>query len=166
VDLPGSGYFFALAALAMTFVGFSAIVITFRQGTGLPLTPLQILTTSQYIELGFMAAGFAMLGPLLALCGLPEGLVWRLTSLVIIAVRTPSFVVYPKRRKLAAPDEELPLRYKINVAIFAAIAILLLMNAIGVPFPPSPAPVAIAASHTLLVATSLFVRTFTLFLRH
>jgi len=165
MDLPGSGFFFALAGLSMAFVGFSTIVITLRQGAGDTLTPLQLLTTTQYLELGMMAAGFAMLPPLLALCGLPEGVVWRASSLVVVAARVPFFVIYPRRRKAAAPGEGLPFRLVINAAVFALIALALVANAIGVPFAPGPAPVAIAASHTLFVAATLFLRTFTLFLK-
>jgi hypothetical protein len=32
MELPGSGYFYALAALSMAFVGFTAIVVVLRQG--------------------------------------------------------------------------------------------------------------------------------------
>jgi hypothetical protein len=165
MDLPGSAYFLALGALSMTFVGFAAIVITLRQGTGLPLTPLQVLTTSQYIELGLMAAAFAMLAPLLAVSGLPQDGVWRAASAIIIAVRLPTFLIYPRRRRAAAPDEAIPLRYRVNAAIFGVIVVLLLLNVVGWPFPPGPAAVAIAASHTLAVAAALFLRTFTLFLK-
>ena len=31
VELPGSGYLYTIAALAMTFVGFTSIVLVFRQ---------------------------------------------------------------------------------------------------------------------------------------
>lgn len=164
MDVPGTGFFFTLAGLSMAFVGFSTIVITLRQGAGESLTPLQLLTTTQYLEFGMMAAGFAMLPPLLVLCGLPEDIVWRASSLVIVAARAPFFVIYPRRRKAAAPDERLPPRFVVNAAVFALIALALVANAVGIPFAPGPAPVAIAASHTLFVAATLFLRTFTLFL--
>lgn len=34
MELPGSGYLYTMATLAMTFVGFCAIVLIFRQSMG------------------------------------------------------------------------------------------------------------------------------------
>ena len=70
MELPGSGYFFALAALSMAFVGFSAIVVVLRQGTGRALSKLHVLFTKLFVELGLMATAFAMLSPTLAICGI------------------------------------------------------------------------------------------------
>ena len=164
MDLTGSSFFYALAAISMTFVGFAAIVIALRQGTGLALTPLQILTTKQYIEFGLAACGFAMLAPFLSLCGLSDDATWRAASAIILVLRSFLFAVYPRRRKRAAPDEALPLRFWINLAIFAAIAVTLAGNVVGWPYAPQAAPVALAACHTLVVAAALFLRTFKIFL--
>ena len=59
MELPGSGYLYTLAVLAMTFVGFCAIVLAFRHTT--KTSPTNVLHSHIYIELGFSAAGFAML---------------------------------------------------------------------------------------------------------
>ena len=82
MELPGSGCFYALAALAMAFAGFTSIVVVLRQGTGKPLSPLHTLFTRVYIELGLMASAFAMLAPVLALFGMREVLIWQISSAI------------------------------------------------------------------------------------
>ena len=69
MELPGAGGFYTLAQLAMAFAGFTAIVVVLRQSAGKPLSPLHVLFTSVYVELGLMATAFAMLAPTLAICG-------------------------------------------------------------------------------------------------
>jgi len=75
MHLQAAEYFYALAALAMAFVGFTAIVVVLRQGTGKPLSALHLLFTHLFVELGLMATAFAMLAPTLAVCGIREDLV-------------------------------------------------------------------------------------------
>src|ERR1700730_5651062 len=110
MELPGSGYFYALAALSMAFVGFTSIVVVLRQGTGKPLSPLHVLFTSVFVEQGLMATAFAMLAPTLAICGMREDLVWRVSSAMMLIVLVPWLFIYPKRRIAAAPRQRLPLR--------------------------------------------------------
>ena len=109
MDLAGSSYFIALSALAMAFVGFSAIVVVLRQGTGRPLSPVHVLFTKLFVELGLMAAAFGMLAPTLAICGLREPIVWQVSSGVMLLVLIPWLTAYAFRRKAAAPEERLPL---------------------------------------------------------
>lgn len=163
MEIGGSSFFYALAALSMAFVGFSTIVITFRLSAGLTLTPLQALTTKQYVEFGFLACGFSLLPPLLALCLLPPEWVWRISSAVIVLVRLPMLVLYPKRRQSAVAGETVPLRYKVNSAIFALIMVALVANILGAPFAPGPGPVGLAVGHTLFVACLVFYGTFMMF---
>ena len=91
----GSGYFFALAALSMAFVGFSAIVVVLRQGTGKTLSKLHVLFTKLFVELGLMATAFAMLSPTLAICGIAEPLVWQLSSAIVLMTLVPWLIAYP-----------------------------------------------------------------------
>jgi|ERR1700730_6574993 len=109
MELPGAGYFYALATLSMAFVGFTSIVVILHQSTGKPLSPFHILITSLFVELGLMAAAFAMLAPTLAICGIREKLVWQASSVIMLAVLVPWLLIYPKRRRAAAPNERLPL---------------------------------------------------------
>ena len=89
MELPGAGYFYALAALSMAFVGFTSIVVVLHQGTGKPLSPFHVLITKLFIELGLMATAFAMVAPTLAICGISEIFVWRISSVIMLVVLVP-----------------------------------------------------------------------------
>jgi hypothetical protein len=69
LDLPGSTYLYTLAALSITFVGFSALVIYLRQTVGGEMSKLDVLITRIFIQLGFIVVAGAMLPPLLSLAG-------------------------------------------------------------------------------------------------
>jgi hypothetical protein len=62
MELPGSGCFYALAALAMAFAGFTSIVVVLRQGTGKPLSPLHTLFTPSLYRIGIDGVGIRHVG--------------------------------------------------------------------------------------------------------
>lgn len=164
MELPSSGYFFALAALSMAFVGFTAIVVVLRQGTGKSLSKLHILFTKLFVELGLMATAFAMLAPTLAICGLSETLVWQLSSIIMIAVLVPWLITYPLRRLAAAPKQRLPLRWYIMTAAGIAVVVTLGLNIAGILFHPGPGPLAIATIFVISYASVAFIGTYSTFL--
>jgi hypothetical protein len=98
MELPGSAYLYTLATLAMTFAGFCAIVIVLRQTTGKGISGFHLVLTRLYLESGLFSAAFCMLPPLLALCGLPETTVWRVSSAIIATVLLCFGATYPMRR--------------------------------------------------------------------
>jgi len=157
MELPGSGYFYALATLSMTFAGFSAIVIVLRQTVGQRLSPFHLLATRLYIESGFWAAAFSMFPPLLALCDVPAVTVWRISSAAIALVLIAYGVTYPRRRRAIVKDT-LPARRWVAIT-FASAAVIagLIGNAVGFPYPSGPAPVAIAATWTLACGAIVFL---------
>lgn len=165
MELPGAGYFYALAALAMAFVGFSSIVVVLRQGTGKPLSPFQVLITKLFIELGLMATAFAILAPTLAICGISEILVWQIASAIMLAVLVPWLVTYPIRRKAAAPDQRFPVRGYVMNIIGVLVVTALCLSAIGAPMIPNPAPLALATIFVLSYASVSFFWTYTSFLQ-
>jgi hydrogenase-4 membrane subunit HyfE len=165
MELPGSGYFYAMAALAMAFVGFTAIVVVLRQGTGKSLSPIHILFTHLFVELGLMATGFAMLAPTLAICGLPEDLVWRISSAIMLAVLVPWLVLYPFRRLAAAPQQGLPLRWYVMTILGTVSVIALGLNVIGLVIHPGPGPLAITIVYVLSYASVAFLATYSTFVQ-
>jgi hydrogenase-4 membrane subunit HyfE len=164
MELPSSGYFYALAALSMAFVGFTAIVVVLRQGTGKSLSSLHILFTKLFVELGLMATAFAMLAPTLSLCGISEDLVWRISSAIMLAVLVPWLVTYPMRRLAAAPKVRLPLRWYIMTTVGTVVVIALSLNAFGILIHPGPGPLAIATIFVLSYASVAFIGTYSTFL--
>ena len=75
MDLPASAYLYTLAVMAMTFVGFTAIVMILRQSLGAPLSRFDTLVARFFMVWGFVIAFFAMLPPLLASFALSQPLV-------------------------------------------------------------------------------------------
>jgi hydrogenase-4 membrane subunit HyfE len=164
MELPGAGYFYALAPLSMAFVGFTSIVVVLHQSTGKPLSPFHILITSLLVELGLMATGFAMLAPTLAICGLRTDLVWRVTSAIMLAVLVPWLVRYPMRRKASAPKEKIPPRVYIMTILGILVIVALCLNLVG-SMDPGPAPLAITTIYILSFASVAFLGTYSQFLR-
>src|ERR1700761_1794902 len=156
MELPGSGCFYALAALAMAFAGFTSIVVVLRQGTGKPLSPLHTLFTRVYIELGLMASAFAILAPVLALFEIREGLIWQVSSGIMIAALVPWLFFFPIRRKAAAPHERLPLRFYNMYILGTALVALLAANTSGLSH-PGPGPLAVTTVYVLAVASVIFI---------
>jgi hypothetical protein len=165
MEFPGAGYFYALAALSMAFVGFTSIVVVLHQGTGKPLSPFHILITSLLVELGLMATAFAMLAPTLAICGLRTDLVWQISSAIMLAVLVPWLVLYPMRRRKAAPKEKFPPRVYIMTILGTVAIIALGLNLVGSLMDPGPAPLAITTIYVLSFATVAFLGTYSQFLR-
>jgi hypothetical protein len=53
MELPGANYLYALATVSVTFVGFSALLLVFRETIGGRMTGCD-----SYFTLSFMQAGF------------------------------------------------------------------------------------------------------------
>jgi hypothetical protein len=164
MELPGAGCFYALAALAMAFAGFTSIVVVLRQGTGKPLSPLHTLFTRVYIELGLMASAFAMLAPVLALFGIGETLIWRLSSAIMIVALVPWLFFFPIRRKAAAPKDRLPLRFYNMYVLGTAVVVALGLNIYGSMVNPGPGPLAVATVYVLAVASVIFIGNYSSYL--
>lgn len=164
-ELPGASYFFALSALAMAFVGFTSVVVVLYQSTGKQLSEFHVLLTRLFVELGLMATGFGMLAPTLHMCGFDLNDVWKISSAVMVVCLGPWLVFYPFRRRKAAPEEKLPLRWYIMTSIGVAACLFLLGNTIGWVSEPSPAPLVVATVFVLSYATVAYIGTYSLFTR-
>jgi len=164
-DLPGMAYFFALAAMSMSFVGFTSVVVVLYQTTGKQLSAFHILLTRLFVELGLMATGFAMLAPTLFVCGLELALVWRISSAIMLLVLVPWMLTYPFRRKKAAPGENLPIRWFVMTSIGIGTVVFLVLNVTGLLMDPGPAPLAVATVYVLAYGTVAYIGTYALFTR-
>ncbi len=166
MDLPGSAYLFTLAALSVTFVGFSALVVVLRQTFGGEMSRLDILITRIFIQLGFIVVAGAMLPPLLSLFQWKHDLIWRAAS-IVPAVPTFIFAVtYPSRRQ-AASGVRTPVVIWIDVSILVLASLALLCNAIGLGFEPGPGPYAAALTTILFLSGLAYLQALnTLILHH
>jgi hypothetical protein len=157
MDLPGSAYLYTLASLAMTFAGFCAIVIVLRQTTGKAISGFHLVLTRLYLESGLFSAAFCMLPPLLALCGLTETTVWRVSSAMIATVLVCSGATYPMRRAAITVDSLPSARWMPIVVVSLLVLVALVGNAVGFPYRPTIGPIAVAATWSLSCGATVFV---------
>jgi hypothetical protein len=166
VNSPALTYLYTLATLAVTFVGFSALVIIMRQTLGGAMSKLDILITRIFIQLGFMVAAGCMLPPLLSLFQISDAQIWRLSS---IAVALPAFLfatTYPSRRK-AASGAPMPIHIGIGVLCLLLLSLSLIFNAAGIFSAFSgPGPFAAALTGILFVAGWGYLQALNTVLRH
>jgi hypothetical protein len=54
MDMPGSAYLYTVATVSVTFVGFSALAMLFRQTVGTGITSYDIFFTITFMQTGFM----------------------------------------------------------------------------------------------------------------
>jgi hypothetical protein len=166
MQLPWSDYLYAVASLAMTFIGFCTIVLGLAQIRDKTNSKLKLLRQHArgYIVLGFSAVAAALLAPMLAACGLSASLAWRLSS-AIIAIGSAAQIWYTvKRFKVLAAGSGIPKRVWINSIISGFVILALLVNSAGVLFEPNAGPVVVAATWRLTLAVVVFMLTYEHFL--
>jgi hypothetical protein len=145
MELPGANYLYALATISVTFVGFSALLLVFRQTIGGKMTKYDSYFTLSFMQAGFIVTAGALLPQLLALYDMPNASVWRASS-VIVAVAIFVFVVMTPRRRRVATSEPVPFYVGLLLFLQFIAGVYLLVNAAGWPSPPSLAPFALALS--------------------
>jgi len=165
MDLPGATYLFSLATLSVTFVGFSALVIVFRQTIGGEMSRLEVLITRIFIQLGFMVTASAMLPPLLALFDLPQPMIWRVASLAAAIPSLAFAVTYPGRRR-AASGVPTPLPVWFDILVMLIAVALLAWNALGISIRPGPGPFAAGLTIILFLSGWAYLQALRMLLRH
>jgi uncharacterized membrane protein len=158
-----SDYLLRLAALSLSFVGFSAVVVTLRGALGGELSDRHLRLVRLYIEGGFLVTALALVPTLLNLLHVPDTVTWPLSSAVAASILTFVLVIQFRRRRAVEPGRFPPWVVTIYGVSVVAVAGLWL-NVAGRPFPPSVGPYAVALTWALGVFGFIFVRTITLFL--
>src|SRR5215831_17216514 len=97
-----STFFGILAEVSTTFVGFAALIMSFRQTIGGGYTRLDSWITLIFVQLGFIVTAGALSAPLLLLVGLPPPVVWRVCSGAAGLVVAAFALTYPARRHAVA----------------------------------------------------------------
>ena len=145
-------YFLALAAISTTFVGFSALIMLFRQALGGGVTQLDSWITLVFVQLGFLVTAGSLAPPLLRLVGLPEPLIWRGCSLAAGAVMAIFTTTYPRRRRAVA-GAATPIYAWIDLTLLLLCTAVLLANGLGWPWRPFAGALAVGLTGVFLVAT-------------
>ena len=158
-----SEYLLCLAALSLSFVGFSAIVVALRGALRGELSARQIRLVCLYIEGGLLVTALALAPTLLNLLQIPDTIIWRLCSAAAATIFTVFLLVQARRRRAVEPGRFPPWVIVINAVAIVAIAGLWL-NVAGIPLAPSVGPYAVVLTWALCIFGFIFVRTIELFL--
>src|SRR5215468_2955657 len=151
MELPGANYLYALATISVTFVGFSALLLVFRQTIGGKMTKYDSYFTLSFMQAGFIVTAGGLLPQLLAFYEMPNATIWRASSLVVAIAIFVFVAITPRRRRVATG---LPIPFYVGLLLFLQFmaGVYLLLNAAGWPSPPSLAPFALAL--TLMLFTT------------
>jgi hypothetical protein len=144
-------YLITLAAMAVSFVGFSSLVLTFRQCGGGKLSRFDAFLMRTFIQLGFLVAASSLIPPLLSLSPLSTSEVWQLASLGSAAPSGLYAVTYPYRRQIAS-NQRTPLTIWVAAAVLSGSSLLLLVNATGLLFRPNAFAFSVSQTITLWLA--------------
>ena len=164
MNLQLTDYLLALAALSLSFVGFSTIVVALRQSLGSRLKPFDVLLVRHFIETGFIVTLFSLLPAMLDAAGLDAASTWRLSSALAALFTIVFFAFYLRRRRRTPGAGSTPVRVYVNLSMTAGAVIGLILNAGGWLFTPNGAPYIIALTWLLVQSGLVFLQTLHLFL--
>jgi len=146
-----TAYLFALGTISTTFVGFSALILVFRQTAGGGLSQLDSWVAMVFVQLGFIVTAGSLVPALLALCGAPPALIWRGCSATAGAVMGVFALSYlPRRRRVSG--RRAPAFVWIDVGLLSLATLVLIANAVGYPAAPNGAAFSVGLTGVLFVA--------------
>ena len=160
-----SDYLSHLANLSLSFVGFSAVVVTLRGALGGKLSDRHLRLVRLYIEGGLLVTLLALVPALLNLLHVPDAVTWPLSSAAAASIFSILLVIQFRRRR-AIESGRFPLWVVIVYAVSTIAVAGLWFNVAGFPFPPNAGPYAIVLTWALCIFGFIFVRTIELFLHH
>ena len=157
-----SDFLLCLATLSLSFVGFSAVVITLRGALGGEISDRHLRLVRLYIEGGLLVTALALIPALLNLLHVSASILWRVPSAAAAAIFTVLLVIQFRRRR-AVEGGRFPPWVIIIYAISLVTVAGLWLNAAGTPFAPSVGPYAVTLTWALCVFGFIFVRTIDIF---
>ena len=159
MELPGSGYLFTLAVLAITFVGFTAIVVILRQSAGGKFLPIDAVVARLFMVWGFTVTYAAMLPIALAAYDLKPATVWQISNIVSGVFLLVANASYPFLRRRAT-GQPTPVHVQLHVAFALVTGLVLVLNTLE-PFPRAVPAIYLTAITVYLVHASFaFVQHF------
>ena len=158
-----SDYLFHLSGLSLSFVGFSAVVVTLRGALGGKLSERHLRLVRLYIEGGFLVTALALVPALLNLLHIPDTVLWPLSSAVAASIFTILLVIQFRRRRTIEPGR-FPLWVVVVYAVSTVAVAGLWLNVAGMPFSPNAGPYAVVLTWALCIFGFIFVRTIEVFL--
>ena len=164
MELPGSNYLYTIATLSITYAGFAALIVIFRQIIGGGVSNYDIFVIRSVLLRSFLIAFSAMLPPALALFDLSQSAIWRISGLFMALLLGLFTLTFPARRRAAT---HLPINKWVLITIGsqALITIFLLMMASGILIEPAAGPFVISILASLVVAAIAYLAQLEVMLR-
>ena len=155
-------YLLRLSILAVTFVGWSAIVVTLRRALGGELSDHHRHIVRLLIETGLAVAALGLLPGVLSFTGLADAMIWRLCS-ALGAFTASALLIRTSRRRRRVASGPTPWYVAANFAVMTAATLPLWVNTVGFHFQPSAAPYVLVLTLYLLLGWLVFVQNLELF---
>lgn len=157
-------YLLRLSILAVTFVGWSAIVVTLRRALGgESLSAHHRHMVRILIELGLAVAALGILPGALSFTGLADSTIWRVSS-AVAALASSAYIMSTFRRRGRAAPGPTPLYVIANYLIMTTATLTLWVNTVGFRFQPSATPYVLVLTLFLALGWLIFVQSLELFL--
>jgi len=150
-ELPGTNYLYMLITVSITYAGFAALLMIFRQIIGGRLSDYDVYLIRTVLLRSFIVAIAAMMPPLLALFDLSPATIWRLSSLIAALLLGSYVVTFPVRRR-AVTDVPVPVSAWITYSLALCVTVFLLMIALGTAIPPASGQFAFAVTAFLILS--------------
>ncbi len=158
-----SDFLLSLAALSLSFAGFSAVVVTLRGALGGEISERHLRFVRLYIEGGLLVTALALVPALLNLLHVAGSVIWPVSSAAAASILTVLLLSQFRRRR-AIEGGRFPAWVVLIYAISLVAVAGLWLNVAGIPFPSSVGPYAVALTWALCVFGFIFVRTIDIFL--
>jgi len=158
--MPGEEFLLTTAEIAIAFVGFSAVVVAFRESSGHRLSQFQHLQVRVMIELGFATLFFAGAPLVLSFLDLASSTVWRIAHGAFGLFLLIYFGNYHVRRRPRADPGSSPVRsplFVVRIVVTYGFGVLSLMAAVGLLVPAGLALYAIGLAWVLAIAALAFL---------
>jgi len=126
MELKGEALLFALAALMITFAGYSALLLALRPAAGARLSLLDRYLAKTVMTYIFVLTAGALLPALLALYDIQETWVWRSSGVLFALPMLSLQVTYPRRRRKVVGKGPPPAIFAVFVVFGSAVTLAML----------------------------------------
>lgn len=153
-----SDYLLRLASLALSFVGFSSVVVSLRGALGGDIADRHLRLVRIYIEGGFLVTALALVPTALNFVHVPAAVIWPVSSGIGAFFLSLVLIVQFRRRRSIEPG---PFPLWVIAIYIGSVAMVtaLWLNVVPILYPSGAGPYAVALTWALCVFGFIFVRT-------
>jgi hypothetical protein len=127
MEIKGAVLLYTLTTLMITFAGFSALLFVIRQAAGAKLSLLDRFIVRNIMTYVFVLTAAALLPAILALYGIQEEWIWRISGVLFALPMLSLQVTYPARRRKVVGESPPPVIFAVFVALGSAVTLAMLV---------------------------------------